>query len=629
MVTLVGSTIILFAICGAVEADDSALTLIRNGEPASIIVTAAAPSTAARQGAEDLQMWLRRMSDAIVPIQSEDTIAENDNRTVVLVGDTQRTRSLGIRPDSLQLEEIIVRTFPGALVIIGDDKSPDGRALGGTQSAVHTFAENVLGVHLLWPGELGEVVPHRPTVVARDIDIRVKPMLVDRRMVNLVNNGVTHTKLDALGWDRETYRQFQKTSDLWFRFHRIGGSYNGSFGHAFGHYWQRFHQEHPDWFALQPDGTRDNSQPEHALYEAHRLCISNPELIKQVANDCIEQLEKNPSIDAVSVSPNDGGPRTFCLCDRCEAWDAPEGETVQMRTLTGRIPHVSLTDRFVRFYSAVAEIVSKQLPDRNIGAYAYHLYTRAPIDAKLHPNVVIGFVPGSKIYLNDDARETMRDSWDKWSQAAHKLFLRPNSLMALHALPTVYVHRLGEDMRFFADHNMLFARYDCNFHHWATNGLNYYVLAKLLWNPHANVEELVDEYCAAGFGPAAETIRRYFDRIEQITNAVAAQRERPSPETIARHYSDDVLAELGKMLDEADQKSGDEALIKERIAFLRKGLEYAPICRDYLVAKEAGRNGDKWQWRSYLEQSVRRTTWFQNLGPSRVIHAPWLIYWDW
>ena len=58
-------------------------------------------------------------------------------------------------------------------------------------------------------------------------------------------------------------------------------------------------------------------------------------------------------------------------------------------------------------------------------------------------------------------------------------------------------------------------------------------------------------------------------------------------------------------------------------------MEYAPISRDYLVAKEAGRYGDKWQWRRYLEESVRRATWLQELGPSWVLHAPWLIYKDW
>jgi len=605
------------------------IPLVKNGRPVSIIVTADNPTSAAQQGAEDLQMWLRKSSAAIVPIKTEREISKEGNEALILVGDSKRVRKLGIHPDKFGLEEIIVRTYPGVLVIVGDDERPDGHKLEGTVFAVDIFAEEILGVKLLWPGELGEIVPQRSTIEVNAVDIRQKPILVDRHMVNSGYNPVTHPKLDALGWDRETYRHFQEISRLWFRFHRIGGSYYGSFGHAFGDYWERFHREHPDWFALQPDGTRDNSQPEHALYESHRLCISNPGLIEQVAKDCMEKLKNNPTLDAVSVSPNDGGDQTFCLCPNCESWDAAEGDTIYMRSKQGRIPHVSLTDRFVRFYSKIAEIVEKEYPDRNIGAYAYHHYVNAPIHAKLHPSVVIGFVPGMKMYQNDAEREQVRSNWLQWSQAAQKLFLRPNSLMALHALPTNYVHRLGEDMQFFTNHKMLFARYDCNFHHWATNGLNYYVLARLLWDPYQNVNEVVDEFCTVGFGPAARTIRRYFDEIERITRAIAAESQRPSSETIARHYTNETLAKLNQILTEAEQIAGYDTLIKERVAFLQRGLEYAPICRDYLVAKDAAEDGDKWQWRTYLEESVRRTTWFQNLGPSWVIHAPWLIYWDW
>lgn len=48
-------------------------------------------------------------------------------------------------------------------------------------------------------------------------------------------------------------------------------------------------------------------------------------------------------------------------------------------------------------------------------------------------------------------------------------------------MPTVYVHRLAEDLRFCAAHKMMMTDFDCCYQHWATDGLNYYVLAKLLW----------------------------------------------------------------------------------------------------------------------------------------------------
>ena len=211
------------------------------------------------------------------------------------------------------------------------------------------------------------------------------------------------------------------------------------------------------------------------------------------------------------------------------------------------------------------------------------------------------------------------------SARAHQLFLYSNSAYALNAFPTVYVHRLAADLRFYAENNIVFAQYDCVTGHWGTNGLNYYVLARLLWDPWQDVDALVGEYCAA-FGAAAEQVRRYFAEIERITTSVAEERQRPGGEAMARHYSDEAVAGLSAILDAADRDAGGDSTIKARIRFLRQGLDYVPVCRDYMLAKDALKGGNKWDWRAYREQSVRRTTWFHQLGPSWSIHVPWLMY---
>ncbi|MFH1742936.1 MAG: DUF4838 domain-containing protein, partial [bacterium] len=555
-----------------------AVALVRNGEPVSVIVTADRPSASVSEGAEDLQNWLRKSSGAIVPIKAESAIGKESTEGIILVGDTQRTRSLGINPDKFGLEEIVIQTFPQTLVIIGDDERPDGYPLKGTVLAVSAFADQILGIRLLWPGDLGEIVPRQSTIEIETVDIREKPVLVERSLRNLLYNKAIHSKIDALGWDHDQFRSMDGRADEWFRFHRIGGSFHGRYGHAFGDYWERFHEEHPDWFALQPDGTRDNSQPEHARYSSHRLCISNPGLIERAARDAIKKLKADPTLDCASVSPNDGGPQTFCLCKKCESWDAPEGKTIYMDSKEGRIPHVSLTDRFVRFYSEVAKIVAEEMPDRYIGAYAYHHYTEAPIHARLHPNVIIGFVPETKMYMNEAEREEVRENWLKWSEKAEHLFVRPNYLSGMHALPTVIVHRLAEDFRFYQDHKNLHTDLDCSYEHWATNGLNYYVAAKLLWNPYRDVDEIVEEYCVVGFGPAAKSIHRYFEEIERITNEIAVERRSPDSDTVARYYNDEILGGLNKILDEAERAAASDKIVPRRIAFLRQGLEYAPIC---------------------------------------------------
>jgi hypothetical protein len=606
-----------------------AVTHVRDGRPVCTIVTANDPNPAAREAATDLQMWLRKASGADVPISAESRVPQDSKGALVLVGDTRRTRALGINPDELKLEEYRLRTLPGTLVIVGNDVRPDGVKERGTTWAVGAFAEQVLGIRLLWPGELGEVVPRRPTIEVRGLDLREKPLMIARHVRDQGFNGAMHRYIDALGWDRAAYYRFQEPSRVWHRFHRLGNAFHGDIGHSYSDYWKRFHESHPEWFALQPDGTRQNSEPGYSEYPGAQLCVSNPELIRQVAADCIAKLKKDPTRDCVSITPNDDGSPapSHCLCPKCEAWDDPNGRMVRMGSRQGPVPHVSMSDRYVRFFNGVAEIVAQELPDRNLGTLAYSVYEPPPVHAKLRDNVLIGIVPAMDVYVNDQSREQMREGWLKWAEAAEHLFYCPNVLMALHGLPTVYAHRLGEDLRLFADNKMMWGTYDCQYQHWATNGLNYYVIAKLVWDPHRSVDEIVDEYCTAGFGPASSTIRRYFDELERLTNAFAAERQRPSTKNVAKHYSDANLARLRALLDQAERESGG-GIVRQRIAFLRQGLDYTPVSRDYQVATDNGRRGDKWQYRIYTEEFTRRLTYFQKLGPSWVIHAPWLIYWD-
>src|SRR5581483_5781211 len=46
----------------------------------------------------------------------------------------------------------------------------------------------------------------------------------------------------------------------------------------------------------------------------------------------------------------------------------------------------------------------------------------------------------------------------------------------------------------------------------AVNGLNFYTLARLLWNPRADVRTIERDYTEKGFGRAAPAVARYCDR---------------------------------------------------------------------------------------------------------------------
>ena len=186
---------------------------------------------------------------------------EKTEESVILVGDSRRAQSLGVDSKTFDIDEFVIQSFPGALVMVGDDERPDGFELAGTLLAVETFAEEFLGVRVLWPGEYGEVVPQRSTIVASKINVRRKPALRQRIIRNINPGDRQLRQFGELGWDRDAYsKKRREESEPWFRFHRLYNSLKGGSTHAFGHYCEAYHKEHPDWFALQPDGTRDNSR---------------------------------------------------------------------------------------------------------------------------------------------------------------------------------------------------------------------------------------------------------------------------------------------------------------------------------------------------------------------------------
>jgi hypothetical protein len=240
---------------------------------------------------------------------------------------------------------------------------------------------------------------------------------------------------------------------------------------------------------------------------------------------------------------------------------------------------VSLTDRHVWFWNELARRITREVPDASLGVYAYSVYKAPPVRERLHPSLTVGFVGIS--YLSDEARADARNDWIAWSKMAPRLFWRPNILLMAYreGVPIVFVHKMAEDVRLFAEHGLVATDIASCTHSWATEGLNYYVLAKLLWEPQADVDAIIDDYCRAGFGPASEPVKQYFARIEAMTTEVA----KPLPATAqtkdlhlaSRRYTPEFTAELAALLDRAAALAADDARIQRRIAFLRTGLDFA------------------------------------------------------
>lgn len=429
---------------------------------------------------------------------------------------------------------------------------------------------------------MGEVAPRRATIEVASADIRQKSVLCMR------GNSSQRVAADQ-----------SSNAGSWSAYQRLGSRVRISTAHSFTGWWNKYHEQYPDIFVMQPNGTRISTN------ERERLCESNPTLWKLVAEEKIKELRAALELLAVSISENDGGDNKFCSCATCRSWDSPKTQQRFKADPNLYLQQESdlISDRVYHFYNEVAKLVQKELPDRFVSGYAYSVYQTEPVrDYPDHSdNLIIGYVGfDSEEYLNDTARAAQRKDWLKWSKLTKFLFLRPNLLLQSISLPIIYTHKLAEDLRFMADHGMWGATYGSgNEGNWGTQGLDYYVLAKMLWDPHGDVDQIIDNYCRAAYGAGAEAMKEYYRRAEDLANRIAAT-GKPKRDLDARiekdrnrltdPYSDAEMAKLQMCVDKAATAIGtSDPAAMERVRLVGTGLEYMKRTRDLLAVAAAVR----------------------------------------
>jgi len=574
--------------------------LASEGRAGAALVLPAQPSSREGLTATVLKEHLDAMTGAVFPVvrfpQLGETVCspagmqaagpEQQTANFVLVGRHNALPKLGVSLDGLGPEGMVLKTAGNVLVVAGADDL-------GLRHATYALLE-ALGCRYLWPGDLGKVVPHRPTLYAPQLDVREAPRLWNRA----IRSGApvtsrTRGAFTKLGIAPEAYQKLFHAAvrsslrdDGWFAWHRLGTHRAVRRGHSFGAYWTKFGKEHPDWFALQPTGVRDQS-----LSSARpRLCHSNPELIRAVVEEKIEELRADPTRESVAVGLNDGGRTTFCLCERCRRLDPADGPPITLanyaRGFAQRFAYVSLSDRVLWFANRIADGVTQASPDTHLGYYAYSVYNSPPLRTKPHPNLVVFYVGMS--YANEEARTTAQRDWALWSRFDNKLYWRPNCLLAHRKKPGPqnFARKLFADFRSFYRTGMIGTDFDSCLHQWALKGLAYYVLAKAHWDPTAmTYEETLADYCRSGFGEAAEAVRTYFGLLEELTDEAALRKAR-LPEVLTPARS----ARLQACLDQAKAAVADPAdgTARRRVEFLELGLTFGETYAELYAKKQAG-----------------------------------------
>jgi Domain of unknown function (DUF4838) len=572
--------ICLFGVSGCAGAADQKLVLVQDGVSLAPIVIFKDAPLYTRRAADDLAAYIQKTSGAKPKvIEGEpDPIPEH----AIWVGFQPKLKELfpKVNFNFKHPEEILIAANANHLVIAGRDrwdpknmvvltrrnKKIHGKQLEfGTANAVYTFLQDNLGVRWLWPGELGEDIAKQKTIAFAPFQYRYHPQIRARGGL------FTYSKFVAGGYG---------TSHDWTRFQRLRlDSLELPAGHAFVHWYDRFHKAHPEYFALQPDGSRSGFP--RAKYA--KLCLSNAAVPKQWLADVEDLLKKDPNQRVFSASPNDGWDSGHCICKNCSAWDHPDGEKRLFRWKGIGRQHVALSDRQVTFANHCARLLKERYPDKNyfvlMQAYGH---SRPPaIKARPDDNVVVSSVANflGRTNLKDRGSSqgtTHKQQFAGWGKIAPRLMWRPNVGSPAgwqQAQPDISTTQVIKDFKFVAKNNCIGIFVDTVWEHWAPHGPQYYVMAQLTWNPQADGQVIMADYYSRAYGAAVDEMKAYWSYLETVRTRYVE-----SDLTYGEVYNRAFFDKAYGFLDQAFKTlQGKPDIYRKRVAFVRVGLDYAKL----------------------------------------------------
>lgn len=251
------------------------------------------------------------------------------------------------------------------------------------------------------------------------------------------------------------------------------------------------------------------------------LALNTPqgqENLAKVIKNVRKALEKDPTIDIVSVSQNDT--KAHCECDACLAIEAEEG---------------SPAGTLLRFVNAVAENLEADYPNLTIDTLAYKYTRKAPTKTVPRENVCVRLCSIECHFnhpLTTESCETcsaFRHDLIEWGKICDNIYIWDyNTDFAYYLSFFPNLHVLRDNMQLFADNNVkgVFCHGNMEGPSGEFGELRAYLLTKLMMYPYMTEEEYyahMDEFLAAYYGAGWKNIRTYIDQLSLVALPGAGQ----------------------------------------------------------------------------------------------------------
>lgn len=486
--------------------DDPFLRIIDTGKPRAAIVVSESAYAAVKDGAtndlaavkvataaSELQTYIEKMSGARLAISSDD---DYTGGTVILVGRSKITDALRVDiPSGLttaRREEGFIIACKGNYVALAGN---DAGTYHGTEYAVYEFLHR-LGVRWYMPGEFGEVVPQQDTITFSETDVRETPDFAMRTW----NGPGTHPGIDG----NARWKLRNKLNPDVEAIFKVPGD-----GHV------RFivgtdedFENHPEYFALGPDGKRKRYVPN----------FSHPKSVEIAADIIKKHFRDNPAANSYG----------FGLADGPDFDESPvtlernQGFLKARGAVRGQTYDKSITEEWFMFVNDVTAAVHEEFPDHYIATAAYKNRIVPPHGVKPNDHMVVMFTPMGYCVLHayDDER-----CWHKkieghllrrWCELCPNVWTYGyNYGMFQTALtPIPMVQKIRRDYPIMKEWGLMGIQ-DEGRGVWIECTIpSRYVRARLMWDVETDVNAILDEFYPDWYGKAARPMRAFYDALE-------------------------------------------------------------------------------------------------------------------
>lgn len=465
--------------------------LTQDGTPVAGIVVAENADATEQYAAKELQLWLKQITGAELPIAAK----AEPGKTALVVG--------GGLKDFPEDVKAIGETDGFAVRKNGDVIHISGNRPKGTLHAVYAFLEENTDIIWLRPNpDVGTIYSNIPTLELKNTSFRSVPKSRLRGIGFTVHGHRTEPFWAARnrmnyhgGWNK-------KTDILASDFPMAGG------GHGLRMHInpKKYFETHPEYFVML-NGER---------VRQGQLCFTNTDFYPEYMKNLREHLDERPKVRGVNISIEDSW--TVCCCPKCLA----PLKLADGKVLDSKHPQFR-SAQFFLFLNEIARQLRTTHPQIVILTYAY-FFTMEPPPFPVEDNIRIMYCPydkDNKVSYEDLNRNgTVARRLVSWGKMSDKILLREYYGCAAK-FPRPIEEIMKADFLFCLKNNVMELNTEWPVDHssaipvWDASAITAWCMARLWWDPTADVDALRDHFITRTYREAAPAMKRYYSILQK------------------------------------------------------------------------------------------------------------------